>query len=47
MLPVETIVKIRRAHVSRGKLIKEICRDFRVSRKVVRKVARNKITKLR
>ena len=40
MLVVETIAKIRRAYFSQGKSIKEICRDLRISRKVVRKVIR-------
>ena len=44
MLVVETIAKIRRAYFSRGKSIKEICRDLRVSRKVVRKVIRSQAT---
>src|SRR5260370_22741104 len=44
MLVVETIAKIRRAYFSLGKPIKEICRDLRVSRKVVRKVIRSNAT---
>jgi transposase len=44
MLVVETIAKIRRAYFSQGKRIKEICRDLRVSRKVVRKVIRSNAT---
>jgi transposase len=36
MLVVETIAKIRRAHFSQGKSIKEICRELRVVRKVIR-----------
>src|ERR1700751_4912576 len=44
MLVVETIAKIRRAHFSQGKSIKEICRDLHVSRKVVRKVIRSEAT---
>ena len=44
MLVVETIAKIRRAYFSLGKSIKEICRDLRVSRKVVRKVIRSNAT---
>lgn len=47
MLIVETIAKIRRAYFSQGKSIKEICRDLRVSRKVVRKVFRSDATKFR
>jgi len=44
MLVVETIAKIRRAYFSQGKAIKEICRELRVSRKVVRKVIRSNAT---
>jgi transposase len=44
MLVVETIAKIRRAYFSNGKSIKEICRELRVSRKVVRKVIRSDAT---
>ena len=44
MLVVETIAKIRRAYFSLGKSIKEICRELRVSRKVVRKVIRSNAT---
>jgi len=40
MLVVETIAKIRRAYFVQGKAIKEICRDLRLSRKVVRKAIR-------
>lgn len=47
MLVVETIAKIRRAHFSLGKSIKEICRELRVSRKVVRKVIRSNATEFR
>ena len=36
MLVVETIAKIRWAYFSDGKPIKEICRELRVSRKVIR-----------
>ncbi len=39
MLVVETVVRIRREHAS-GKAIKEIARDLRLSRKVVRKAIR-------
>jgi DNA-binding transcriptional regulator LsrR (DeoR family) len=35
MLVVETISKIRRAYFQEKKKIKEICRDFRVSRNTV------------
>ena len=47
MLIVETIAKIRRAYLSQGKSIKEICRELRVSRKVVRKVIRSNATEFR
>jgi len=48
MLIVETIGKIRRAFFFRlGKSIKAICRELRVSRKVVRKVIRPKATEFR
>jgi hypothetical protein len=39
MLVVETVVRIRREHAA-GKPIKAICRDLRLSRKVVRKAIR-------
>lgn len=35
---VETIARIRRAYFGQGKSIKAICREFRASRKAVRKV---------
>src|SRR6476620_2864684 len=41
MLVVETVAKIRRAYFVQGKAIKEVCRELRVSRKVVRKVVRS------
>jgi transposase len=44
MLVVETIAKIRRAHFAQGKTIKAICRELKVSRKVVRKVLRTGAT---
>jgi len=44
MLVVETIAKIRRAHFVQGKSIKSICREVKVSRKVVRKVLRSGAT---
>src|SRR5437870_7497850 len=47
MLVVETIAKIRRAHFAQKKPIKAICREFRVSRKVVRKVVRSGATEFR
>jgi hypothetical protein len=43
MLVVETIAKIRRAYFTQGK-IQAICRELRVSRKVVRKVIRSGAT---
>ena len=47
MLVVETIGKIRRAFFVQKKPIKAICREFRVSRKVVRKVIRSQATEFR
>src|SRR6202012_6294298 len=47
MLVVETIAKIRRAFFVHGKSIKAICRELRVSRKVVRKVVRSEATEFR
>ena len=47
MLVVETIARIRRAHFVQGKSIKAICRELRVSRKVVRKVLRSEVTEFR
>ena len=47
MLVVETIAKIRRAYFVQGKSIKAICRELRVSRKVVRKVLRSEATEFR
>ena len=44
MLVVETIAKICRAHFVQGKSIKAICRELKVSRKVVRKVLRSGAT---
>ena len=44
MLIVETIAKIRRAFFVHEKPIKVICRELRVSRKVVRKVIRSEAT---
>ena len=44
MLVVETIAKIRRAHFVDGKPIKQICRELKLSRKVVRKVLRSEAT---
>src|SRR5437899_12557910 len=47
MLGVETIAKIRRAYFDENKPIKTICREFRVSRRVVRKVIRSQATEFR
>jgi len=47
MLVVETIAKIRRGYFLQGKAIKEICRELRISRKVVRKVIRSGATEFR
>jgi hypothetical protein len=38
MLVVETIARIRREHFIKGRTIKEIVRDLKVSRNTVRKV---------
>src|SRR6187399_1487985 len=47
MLTVETIGRIRREHFLKGKTIKEIARDLRVSRNTVRKVLRSGETSAR
>ena len=47
MLVLETIAKIRRAYFAQNKSIKTICREFRVSRRVVRKVIRSQATEFR
>ena len=47
MLVVETVAKIRRAYFVQGKPIKAICRELRVSRKVVRKVLRSEAMEFR
>jgi len=44
MVVVETIAKIRRAHFVQGKSIKQICREFGMSRNTVRKVIRSGVT---
>ena len=44
MLIVETIGRIRREHFVKGKAIKEIARDLRLSRNTVRKVLRSDAT---
>lgn len=41
---VETTAKIRRLHFTEGKGIKTICRDPKLSQKVVRKVIRTGLT---
>jgi transposase len=46
MLTVETIGRIRREHFLKGKTIKEIARDLKVSRNTVRKVLRSGATVL-
>ena len=47
MLIVETVSRIRRAYFVQKKPIKVICRELRVSRKVVRKVIRTEATEFR
>ena len=47
MLVVETIAKIRRLSLVHGKSIKAICRELKISRKVVRKVLRSGETEFR
>jgi len=47
MLIVETIAKVRRSYLVQKKSIKAICREFRLSRKVVRKVIRSEATEFR
>src|SRR4051794_4270246 len=44
MLVLETVAKIRQAYFVQKKTIKAICRELRVSRKVVRKVLRSEAT---
>jgi transposase len=46
MLTVETVGRIRREHFLRGKSIKEIARDLKLSRNTVRKVLRSGETSL-
>jgi len=41
MLVLETIAKIRLAYFQHGKPIKQICRELKISRKVVRRVVRS------
>src|SRR6516165_7751940 len=47
MLIVETVAKVRRAYFLQKKSIKAICREFHLSRKVVRKVIRSEATEFR
>src|ERR1700721_440187 len=47
MLVGETVARIRRAYFVQGKAIKAICRELKVSRKVVRKVLRSEATEFR
>jgi hypothetical protein len=44
MLTVETIGRIGREHFLKGKTIKEIARDLKVSRNMVRRVLRSGAT---
>src|SRR5271166_1045828 len=44
MLVLEAVAKIRRAYLVQKKTIKAICRELRVSRKVVRKILRSEAT---
>jgi hypothetical protein len=41
MLVVETVGRIRREHLVKGKSIKEIARDLKISRNTVRKILRS------
>ena len=47
MLVVEMVAQIRRAYFAQGQSIRAICRELRVSRKVVRKVLRSEATEFR
>ena len=44
MKGVDTIARVRREHLVRGKTIKEIVRDLHVSRNTVRKILRSGAT---
>jgi transcriptional regulator with XRE-family HTH domain len=44
MVIVETIGRVRREHFVKGKTIKEIARDLRISRNTVRKILRSEET---
>jgi len=46
MLIVETIGRIRREHLVKGKSIKGIARDLKVSRNTVRKVLRGRFSRV-
>src|SRR5271163_5366914 len=46
MLVVETIGRIRREHLVKGKSIREIARDLKISRNTVRKIIRSDETAL-
>jgi hypothetical protein len=41
MLIVETVGRIRREHLVKGKSIKELARDLRISRNTVRRILRS------
>ena len=45
MLTVETVSRIRREHFVKGKTIREISRDLKVSRNTVRRVLRSGATR--
>jgi len=47
MLVMETTGKIRRAYFIEKKPIKQVCRDFRMSRNTIRKVIRSSATEFR
>ena len=47
MLVVEMVAQIRRAYFAQGQSIRAICRELRVSQKVVRKVLRSGATEFR
>lgn len=44
MLVVETIARIRREHLDRGKSIRRIARELKLSRNTVRKAIREDVT---
>jgi predicted transcriptional regulator len=46
MVIVETIGRVRREHFVKGKTIKEIARDLKISRNTVRKILRSEETEL-